>query len=405
VAQAEQRFSEVEGRHLARADDLEARLLKAETERAAESNRHLKAIKELSLQLEAANAEASEALAEQGKLARAVKDEREAMAQRVRDQDSERRKLHNTIQELRGNVRVFARVRPFLPHEQAKLRVGEEPWLRVDPDGTSIHALVPTSTSSSSSSSNNTGGGGGSNEDSEGDATSFFDPDANEISHSFSFDRTFGVADDQAAVFLEVSEFVQSALDGFNVCLFSYGQTGSGKTHTMTGFPDGPERGIIPRAIEQVAKRRGQLEEAGWSFEMQISFIEIYCEQIRDLLAGSEADTADKQDSGVGAGSGANNKAKHKIVQNEYGQNVVTNVEMVPVDPADKGSISELMQHAASLRSVTATKMNAESSRSHSVFTLHLTADHAKQGITLHGQLNLVRCAFKCVLQPLLCRG
>jgi hypothetical protein len=57
-----------------------------------------------------------------------------------------------------------------------------------------------------------------------------FDPNASEVTHSFVFDRTFGSGDGQEQVFLEVSEFVQSALDGFNVCLFSYGQTGSGKT-------------------------------------------------------------------------------------------------------------------------------------------------------------------------------
>lgn len=51
---------------------------------------------------------------------------------------------------------------------------------------------------------------------------------------------------------MEVSEFVQSALDGFNVCLFSYGQTGSGKTHTMQGSGAGDMRGMIPRAMEQV---------------------------------------------------------------------------------------------------------------------------------------------------------
>jgi kinesin family member C1 len=121
--------------------------------------------------------------------------------------------LHNVLiapsppQELRGNVRVFARVRPFLPHEVPLLRSGEEPWLRVDPDGTSIHALAPSSSSPAA---------GGSVSDNV------------DITHSFSFDRTFGTDDGQEAVFLEVSEFVQSALDGFNVCLFSYGQTGSG---------------------------------------------------------------------------------------------------------------------------------------------------------------------------------
>ena len=150
------------------------------------------------------------------------------------------------------------------------------------------------------------------------------------------------------------------------MCLFSYGQTGSGKTHTMTGSPSGPERGIIPRAIEQVAEKKAELEETGWSFEMQISFIEIYCEQIRDLLG--EGDASEE--------TSKTNSQYYKIQKNDFGQNVVTNVEMVPVDPADKGSIDELMNHAASLRSTAATNMNAHSSRSHSIFTLHLSATH-----------------------------
>ena len=94
---------------------------------------------------------------------------------------------------------------------------------------------------------------------------------------------------------------------------------------------------LVPSFLHQVAKRKGELEEAGWSFEMEISFIEIYCEQFKDLLAYHNS-------------SSSSTKTKHKIIQNKFGQNIVTNVEMVPVDPADKGSIAELMQHAASLR-------------------------------------------------------
>merc|ERR1712165_296611 len=100
----------------------------------------------------------------------------------------------------------------------------------------------------------------------------------------FSFDRVFPPSAGQEAVFTEVSEFVQSALDGYNVCLFSYGQTGSGKTHTMQGSGNGQMRGIIPRAIEQVGAYKAQLENDGWQYSMQVSFLEIYNETIRDLL-------------------------------------------------------------------------------------------------------------------------
>ena len=102
--------------------------------------------------------------------------------------------------------------------------------------------------------------------------------------HKFSFDKVFAPSVSQEKVFLEVSEFVQSALDGYNVCLFSYGQTGSGKTHTMQGSGVGQMRGIIPRAIEQVGSYKLELERDGWDYTMEVSFLEIYNETIRDLL-------------------------------------------------------------------------------------------------------------------------
>lgn len=121
-----------------------------------------------------------------------------ALEEEIRVGEGIRRKMHNIIQELRGNVRVFARVRPFLPS-----------------DGVNTETAVPSVAVHS-------------------DGSSLTISKADE-SHSFSFDKAFPPQISQEDVFSEVSEFVQSALDGYNVCLFSYGQTGSGKTHSMTG--------------------------------------------------------------------------------------------------------------------------------------------------------------------------
>ena len=107
---------------------------------------------------------------------------------------------------------------------------------------------------------------------------------------NFSFDRVFAPSAGQEAIFQEVSEFVQSALDGYNVCLFSYGQTGSGKTHTMQGSGVGQMRGIIPRAIEQVGKYKNQLESEGWEDQMKVSFLEIYNKSIVDIIFNASFD-------------------------------------------------------------------------------------------------------------------
>jgi len=81
--------------------------------------------------------------------------------------------------------------------------------------------------------------------------------------HEFSFDRVFAPGTTQEAVFSEVSQLVQSALDGYNICIFAYGQTGSGKTHTMEGTVD--DRGVIPRAVQQIFATAAILETKGWT--------------------------------------------------------------------------------------------------------------------------------------------
>jgi kinesin family protein C1 len=173
------------------------------------------------------------------------------LEKRVQEGESLRRKMHNTIQELRGNVRVFARIRPFLPNDN------ESEYNGTRPVGDGLGVDVPA-----------VGG-----------------KDDTVTGHNFKFDKVFAPSDGQETVFREVQEFVQSALDGFNVCLFSYGQTGSGKTHTMQGSGNGPMRGIIARSIETVIQQSQALGDQGWKYQMNVTFVEIYNETIRDLLA------------------------------------------------------------------------------------------------------------------------
>lgn len=110
----------------------------------------------------------------------------------MRTGEQQRRKLHNTVQELRGNIRVFARVRPFLPSDELDL-TSPNPVVTPQADGVSLKIIRPVP------------------EDRQGGSVS--------DEHMFTFDRVFGQSSSQEAVFQEVSEFVQSALDGYNVCL------------------------------------------------------------------------------------------------------------------------------------------------------------------------------------------
>ncbi|KAH8053741.1 hypothetical protein JL722_9216 [Aureococcus anophagefferens] len=265
------------------------------------------------------------------------------MEEKLRDADVTRRKLHNTIQELRGNIRVFARVRPFLPSDGA---AADAPPVVVDmADGTSLTLAA---------------------EDDDADGEPFGDKKRKRRKELFSYDHVFGPSTGQERVFTEVAEFVQSALDGYQVCLFSYGQTGSGKTHTMQGTGTGPMRGIIPRAMEQVAAYCDAQRARGWAYEMEVSYVEIYNEQPAGLEVRRDPKT---------------------------GRVYVDGCTRTPVDPGDKAMVDDLMQCAATHRCVAATDMNAVSSRSHAVFTLHLTGTHAEKKARLKGALNLVDLA------------
>ena len=94
--------------------------------------------------------------------------------------------------------------------------------------------------------------------------------------NSFLSLRVFGPSSSQGDIYAEISQLVQSALDGYNVCVFAYGQTGSGKTYTMEGGPgiaeDVEQSGVIPRTIRQIFEIKKQLMEKNWEYKLHVSF-------------------------------------------------------------------------------------------------------------------------------------
>ncbi|KAL8593766.1 hypothetical protein ACOMHN_059259 [Nucella lapillus] len=276
---------------------------------------------------------------------------------KIRGYETVRRQLHNTIQELKGNIRVFCRVRPLLGEEVTNSDGVIHHLNFPDPDNKVLEMDRLTEMSMNESTLFNKTRGNG--------------------KYEFSFDRVFQPENSQEEVFEEISQLVQSALDGYNVCIFAYGQTGSGKTYTMEGGPDRDEetKGMIPRAVSQIFATARELQDKGWQYKFSTSFVEIYNESLGDLL-GSHRDKG----------------LKHDIrLTGRENQVMVTN--LTKVDVTSELEIGRLLKRASENRAVAATKCNERSSRSHSVFMLHLVGNNSITSETCQGTLNLVDLA------------
>ena len=270
--------------------------------------------------------------------------ETEATKEKLRREETLRRKLHNQVQELKGNIRVFCRVRPSLNSESAS-EITPMQYPDERDDAKEINILGPEERSSLGA--------------------------VSRKNNTFSFDRVFNPSTQNAEVFDEISQLVQSALDGYNVCIFCYGQTGSGKTYTMSS-----QDGMIPRAVHQIYETAQGLEEKGWRYTMAGNFVEVYNENLNDLLGNP--DDLDKK--------------KHEIRHDmQRGKTTITDITTVQLESPEM--VESILQNAAANRSVAATKANERSSRSHSVFILKLMGENHITGERSEGTLNLVDLA------------
>ncbi|KAJ8303081.1 hypothetical protein KUTeg_019477 [Tegillarca granosa] len=155
-----------------------------------------------------------------------------------------RKKYHNELVELKGNIRVFCRVRPSITE---------------DGGGPMSETVV----------------------DFDRDDDCLLYVKAKGRTQTFEMDRVFSQSSTQTEVFDEVKALVTSCIDGYNVCIFAYGQTGAGKTFTMEGTTEQP--GINQRALQELFRETSD-KGKDWSYTITVSVIEIYNETIRDLL-------------------------------------------------------------------------------------------------------------------------
>ncbi|XP_053152802.1 kinesin-like protein KIF25 isoform X2 [Hemicordylus capensis] len=261
--------------------------------------------------------------------------------ERYKKEQQKRKVLHNSLIELRGNIRVHCRIRPLLPFDIAP---GE---LMSEDSHSNFSGKVVCATD---------------------DETIFVKcsrPGHALINKTLQYERVYGTAESQATVFADVSPLLTSLLDGYNVCIMAYGQTGSGKTYTMLGpqpgdnsallMGDETELGIIPRATEELFRLIS--EKPLGNHWVEVSVVEVYNNEVFDLLAKDNC--------------GRTSGVKRDIVTNKEGKSDVPFLTYEPVE--DAMEFLELVNKGLQLRVKHPTLVHAHSSRSHLVVTLTIT--------------------------------
>lgn len=249
-------------------------------------------------------------------------------------------KLQDQVQSLRGNIRVFCRIRPLLSNE---IEAGES------------EAIIPTNEM----------------------LVTAEDPDDPGRPQSFAFDRVFGPADAQEVVFDEMRQLCLSALDGYNVCLFAYGVTGSGKTFTVEGGErarDNPElHGLVYRTMKELFRIAFGERAGAYDSTISLQLLELYNDDFRDLMQTEP------------------NAPKPEVRMIPELGVVVENVTIHPVTKL--ADAMELVKKGYRARTTKSTHSNNVSSRSHSILTVHLTGTNVRTKKSYTGKLHFVDLA------------
>jgi len=246
----------------------------------------------------------------------------------LKDAESRRKKLHNTIEDIKGSIRVFCRVRPLSTREKEK---GDTKVTK----GVDAMTLAVEGT-------------------------------------KYAFDAVF-LPGSQDEVFNDCKDLVQSAVDGYNVTLFAYGQTGAGKTFTMYGSKG--QEGVAPRTIHELFR----VMEEGKSrcnYTVMCSMLELYRNDLVDLLS---------------KGNPALSKSKLNLKTDKAGAVIVENLTEEACETADE--LSKLLERGNEQRTVAATEMNSESSRSHLVLMIKVVSVNKETKEQQRGKILMVDLA------------
>jgi kinesin family protein C1 len=242
---------------------------------------------------------------------------------------TQREEMRSVINDLRGTIKVYLRVRPFLEKDGVDLSAGAPPPSAVDFDPNNKDATLA--------------GADGPVE----------------------FDRTFQPQAGQDEVFAEIQKFIAFAQEGYHCSVLSYGAAGTGKTHTMTGSGTGAMKGLVPRTIESLAAAQVKAQPLGWEWATEMTLFEIAQEKLKDLLVDVDS-------------------GEHDIKVDAKGRTSFTNAKKVVIDPAAiEDQIPELMgkwhQHGMS-----------EGSGAASIFSFRLVGRSERAGAVVKGELHFI---------------
>ena len=382
--QLEKQFSDFKHEIVTKNKENNAAVRLVQEEKALLQNR----LNDVEIKLKSVSEEKKDALIRLG-----TSDQREdELFHKLRESDRVRKELHARVMVLIGNIRVFVRVRPPLPHEA---------------EASNAEQIFKYSSES------------GSFDEKKSSKYGCDDPTKNVLhvkepfkdrgglsqrrkKWSFGFDSVFDPSHSQEDLWEATEPLVQCAIDGFNVTLFAYGQTvsylqiaaydcilvqsinsvlknlcvvyqqGSGKTYTMLGDSESTSsQGVIFRSIRKLFEAKARIENLSRgdkAVTMTVELLEIYNEQVRDLLAPKAPGVRGQE-------------ASLKICGNKA-------VGSIQQSVAEEVDVLEILKGAEKRRTVKATSSNATSSRSHLLFTIEYTIT-SKDGTTQVGKLNV----------------
>ncbi|KAH9662213.1 kinesin-like protein KIN-14E [Citrus sinensis] len=243
-----------------------------------------------------------------------------------------RKRYFNTIEDMKGKIRVYCRLRPLNEKEDAE----KERYVLTSLDEFTVEH-----------------------------------PWKDDKVKQHMYDRVFDGYATQEDVFEDTRYLVQSAVDGYNVCIFAYGQTGSGKTFTIYGSECNP--GITPRAISELF-RILKKENNKFSFSLKAYMVELYQDTLVDLLLPRNE-----------------KRLKLEIKKDSKGMVLVENVTVVPISTFEE--IKSIIQRGSDQRHTSGTQMNEESSRSHLILSIVIESTNLQTQSVARGKLSFVDLA------------